>query len=346
MSDSSSGSESSDRADVASLAVAIVALLVALVALLGTTAQVFQQYLATAVGYSNCGERVMGPWARYTKLVFHPWELRFEVVFRSPEISVEPYLMEPLTVAAIERERGLLPNPGNKERHDSQGDGREAADYSASWLTLLRTVRDMELQSQTLHNHIYPPHGQSGRHPPPRSGIRVNLWRKAQTLDLMPEGVKKPYATTTLSNIVHLAAMLGVHWKQFDRMNDRYVADGNNILITGGTVPHLGIMFSFGRHEDPDFARMRVIPTAHITELSFGLVPTILRPSTYVMPRHLTDIPRDAGTLRFGSAAEIASTLDVLGCSSESTTYGLDSGEDDLFPGKLNEHRTPEPSVP
>ncbi|KAK4169948.1 hypothetical protein QBC43DRAFT_329520 [Cladorrhinum sp. PSN259] len=64
-----------NKPEMASLAVAIVALVVALVALLGTTAQVFQQYLATAAGYSNCGKRVMGPWARNTKLVFHPWEL-------------------------------------------------------------------------------------------------------------------------------------------------------------------------------------------------------------------------------------------------------------------------------
>ncbi|KAH6856334.1 hypothetical protein B0I37DRAFT_367137 [Chaetomium sp. MPI-CAGE-AT-0009] len=289
--------------EVGSLAVAIVALVVALVALLGTTAQVFQQYLATAAGYSNCGKRVMGPWARHTKLVFHPWELRFEVVFRSPDITVmaprpdsagDVNDMQSWDVEEPMRPRQLTLNDKNNEDI--------IADYSATWLALLSTVRSMLREGG-------PPSGSQSE------TVSVRVHAKLQTLDLMPEGVKKPYATTTLGSIVVLAGMLGLHWKQFDRTNDRYVADGNGLLFTGFSVPHLGIMFTFTRYDIPRFPpASRVIPTVGLLEYCFGLVPTVFRPSSASLPRYLTDVPRDLGTLRLGSPLEIASTLALLQC--------------------------------
>ncbi len=54
-----------------------VALVVSLVALLGTIAQVLQQYYASAAGFSNCGENVMGLRYTTTKRIFRPTQLRF-----------------------------------------------------------------------------------------------------------------------------------------------------------------------------------------------------------------------------------------------------------------------------
>ncbi|KAH6632086.1 hypothetical protein F5144DRAFT_240588 [Chaetomium tenue] len=289
--------------EVASLAVAIVALVVALVALVGTTAQVFQQYLATAVGYSNCGKRVMGPWARHTKLVFHPWELRFEVVFRSPDITV--VTLRPDQAGSVNsmqswdvEEPTLLRQPGLARENSRNG----IADYSATWLDLLSTVHEML-------RYGVPSPGFQGEM------VSVEVQARLQTLDLMPEGVKKPYATTTLSSIVVLAAMLGLHWKQFDRKNDRYIADGNGLMFTGFAVPHLGIMFSFTCHGTPRFSpATRVVPSIGLLEYCFGFVPTILRPVDAPRPVYLTDVPRDLGTLRLGSPSGIASTLALLQC--------------------------------
>jgi len=319
MSDDGGGT---DRAEIASLAVAVVALVVALVALFGTTAQVFQQYLATAVGYSNCGKRIMGPWARHTKLVFHPWELRFEVVFRSPEISVVSSIpgITGLFNAVDDITHWDLPESQPAEKTRDQGEKTAVADYSATWLALLSTVRDMEHQS---------------RPPPDHGRIRVKVQAKIQTLDLMPEGVKKPYATTTLSSIIHLAAMMGIHWKEFDRRGDRYIADGNGLLLTGSAVPHLGIMFTFTRHGFANFGQtVRVIPTVAITEFCFGLVPTILRRLDVGKLIYLVDAPRHLSTLRLGSTPEIARTLALLGCDKDTVTF-LSSSEH-VFPGEQN----------
>ncbi|EHA51956.1 modin [Pyricularia oryzae 70-15] len=70
------------------LYVAIVSLVIALVALLGTVLQVLQQYYASATGFSNCDERVMGKWSNSKKRVFRLKELRFEVQFETPVIFV------------------------------------------------------------------------------------------------------------------------------------------------------------------------------------------------------------------------------------------------------------------
>jgi hypothetical protein len=304
--------------EIGSLAVAIVALVVALVALLGTTAQVFQQYLATAVGYSNCGKRVMGPWARHTKLVFHPWELRFEVVFRSPEITVEP--LRPGEVENVNDMKSWDVEEPTPYRQQQLDEKNVIADYSATWLVLLSTARSMLREGGC-------PTGSHG------DMVSVKVQARLQTLDLMPEGVKKPYATTTLSSIVVLAGMLGLHWKQFDRINDRYVADGNGLLFTGFSVPHLGIMFTLTRHDIPRFPPItRVIPTAGLLQYCFGLVPTTFRPGDASQPRYLTDVPQDLGTLRLGSTLEIASTLALLQCDKQIiTTIG---STEHIFPGR------------
>jgi hypothetical protein len=341
-------SESDGGTELASLAVAIVALVVAAVALLGTTAQVLQQYLATAVGYYNCGERVLGPWARHTKLVFRPWELRFEVVFRSPEISVESSPLRLSGMIRTEMERWDLPNTREDQGMEMVRSIRTAdvyADYSASWLALLSTVRDMECSNISLTDE----HDAAELSGPQFARINVRVQAKIQTLDLMPEGVKKPYATTTLSSIIHLAAMLGLHWKEIDRRNDRYLADGNGLLITGSAVPHLGIMFTFTRHGDPDFTETtRVVPSIWILEFCFGLVPTILQPPNHSRPRYLTDVPRNNGTMRLGSPSEIASTLALLGCDRETIAY-ITSPAEHLFPGKssisLNRKTVPNHTV-
>ena len=70
--------------------VAIVALAVSLIALVGTTLQVLQQYFASAAGYSNCGEKVIGEWHKSKKRKFVWEELRFEVQFETPVIFVCP----------------------------------------------------------------------------------------------------------------------------------------------------------------------------------------------------------------------------------------------------------------
>ena len=313
MSDDGSGT---DRTDIASLAVAVIALLIALVALVGTAAQVLQQYVASAAGYARCGERVMGPWARHTKLVYHPRELRVEMIFRTPDISLLPCVpgFPSFFDADADMGRWDLPPLQPPEENRGRGQNTVIADYTATWLTLLCTVREMEHQT---------------RLPTDYQRLRVRVRAKIQTLDLM----RKPYASTTLSTVVHLAAMMGLHWKVFDRANDRYVADGNGLLLTGSAVPPHGVVFAFTRHGTPNFAQtVRVIPAVGINMYPFGLVPTIFRHPDNGEAVYLSNLPRDLSTLRFGSLDEISGTLALLGCPKDCVAF-LSSAEH-IFPGR------------
>ena len=70
--------------------VALVALIISLVALAATFMQVLQQYYASAAGYAQCNEKVMGKWALTKTLRFSWDELRFEVEFEAPVMFVSP----------------------------------------------------------------------------------------------------------------------------------------------------------------------------------------------------------------------------------------------------------------
>lgn len=338
----------SNRNEIASLAVAAVALAVALVALLGTTAQVLQQYIATAAGYSNCGKRVIGPWAKHTKLVFHPWELRFEVIFMSPAIEVRParlnianqqaVLVGGLPEIFLITKSGLLGFSNadtEKMARDCLKPTEEGLGYAASWLTLLREIQVMTpTAARTRSNDNTDVAGLE------ISGLLLTIKAVNQTLDLMPEGVKRPYAITTLGSVVLLVARLGLHWKQFDRVNDRYLADGNGLLITGSAVPHLGIMFSFTRYGFPSHVHCPAIEDDEAAKLCFGLAPTIFKSERFGPgPKYLTDIPRNLDFLRLGSRAEMTATFRLMGFEPNNQGFmaSVESTEH-LFPGQSVEH--------
>ncbi|KAH7176143.1 hypothetical protein EDB81DRAFT_897212 [Dactylonectria macrodidyma] len=53
----------------------------------------------------------------------------------------------------------------------------------------------------------------------------------------MPWNMRKPYATSTICHVVEAIAMLGIHWKVFNRSENRYRAQGNvNIWSVGNTT--------------------------------------------------------------------------------------------------------------
>ncbi|KAK4169947.1 hypothetical protein QBC43DRAFT_352186 [Cladorrhinum sp. PSN259] len=199
--------------------------------------------------------------------------------------------------------------------------------YVASWLTLLREIQRLTPTTSSRSNS-----SANSEHVGER-GVLIAIKGARQTLDLMPEGVKRPYAITTLGSIVLLAARLGLHWKQFDRANDRYLADGNGLLLTGFSVPHLGIMFSFTRYGSPSAANCPEIDSDDAVKFCFGLVSTYFRPRNLgPAPKYLSDIPRNLDVLRFGSRGEMAVTFRLMGFEiSDSFMDSIESAEH-LFP--------------
>lgn len=352
--------------------VSVVALIISVVALIGAILQLLQQYYASAIGYSSCNERVMGPWAVTRRRIFRYSELRFEVRFEAPVLFVCPpsntrgpvpkeevkFLKGTEESEADTRSLPLVRTEKDKQQAEQKEEklsrqGRlhqhvhTADNERATWAILLQALQQMEYRShewevETLKQDVA------------RSGPKVELpesvadWEshsavvavqpKLKSWDTMPDTIKKPYATTTICHIVEIAAMLGLHWREFDRSNHKYLAEGNGYLLTGHEVQDLGIGFNFQTYGTNKFEQNRIIPTDEIKLLAFGNVSTIFRPEAGKGEKvpYDNDDPKNTWVLQFGSTTELVESLTHFGCNSKTTNYFRDPQKKHahIFPGE------------
>ncbi|KAL6887243.1 hypothetical protein HDV57DRAFT_352901 [Trichoderma longibrachiatum] len=339
------------------LYVAIVALVVSVVALLATFLQVLQQYFASAQGYSQCNEKVMGGWASTKKRQFRLDELRFEVQFDVPVIFVSPpknqngpvadapiyYLdgtdksqQDTHSTATLDERKEYKEKSTKEKIHTSDNE-------KAAWYVLLCAAQRMEAESREWQKEEYrafgPPHQHGIPTEPPTLAddhtLAVAVQRKRKSWDTMPLNVTKPYATTTMCHLIEMMAAIGVYWKEFDRKRDRYWGEGNGFMILGERISDPGLMFSFQVNGQCSFKRNRVIPVDEIKELCFGHVPTIYREKE---DKRRVKAPveeqQNLSTLVMGSRREISETLTAIGCNNVTTRLCLESGTrmSHLFP--------------
>lgn len=335
------------------LVLSIVALAVSLIALLGTIAQVLQQYYASAAGYTNCGESVMGNWHKSKKRIFRPTELRFEVQFETPVIFVSfpanengPVRDAPMyyidgTETSFTDTRALTP----KEEKDWTTGMRSARVHTAdneraTWVTLLSELQAMEDQSKKWQQERYgksPPGANTKQASFKDHSLAVAVQAKTRSWDTMPSSVRKPFATTTVCHMLEIAAMMGIYWKEFDRSKDRYRAEGNGYMLTGTHVPDLGTMFTFQICGKRRFEENRVIPVDEVKEMCCGFVPTIFRKNKDMSRLDFpNEDPLDMSVLHMGSDDDIAETLVLMGCNTNTANYFRSDKKKHghLFPGK------------
>jgi hypothetical protein len=137
-----------------------------------------------------------------------------------------------------------------------------------------------------------------------------------------------------------MAAMLGLHWKEFDQSQDRYRAEGNGCVLTGATLANLGIVFTFRISGKRKFRENRLIPADEVKGLCFVVVPTIYQGFNDASSSEPLDegLFSDLSVLQLGSPQEIAQTLTLLGCNRDTTNYIYSErfNHTHLFPGRLN----------
>ncbi|KAL7941176.1 hypothetical protein V8C42DRAFT_335554 [Trichoderma barbatum] len=337
--------------------VAAVALVVSVVALLATFMQVLQQYYASAQGYSQCNEKVMGGWAKTKTRQFRLDELRFEVQFDVPVIFVSPPKNQngPVADAPIFYLDGTQKSQDDTHSTSTLDERKEYKEKSvrekihtsdnekAAWYVLLFAAQRMEFESREWqkkeYNDFGPPAGHVIPSEPPtlmdHHTLAVAVQRKRKSWDTMPISVTKPYATTTMCHLIEMMAAVGVYWKEFDRKRDRYWGEGNGFMILGERLSDPGIMFSFQVNGQCSFKQNRVIPVDEIKELCFGYVPTIYREKDD--KRRLkapSEEQQNLSTLLMGSLREFSETLTSIGCNNVTTRLCLDGGTrtSHLFP--------------
>lgn len=329
------------------LVIAVVALVISVLAFVIAILQALQQYFASATGFSSCSEEAIGKWSDFARRQMRWSEFRFEVQFEVPVIFVaspdnkkgplgadDELKDEDRKIVRLDGSESNFRYTSSMQEFDEQYKRSKqqtihtADNERATWYALLMAVCRMEKESRLWQEKMWS-QSQTTNGPPPDSkdnpsvcsvgpvrpaqnhSLLVCMQRKRRTWDSMPEGLRKPYAITTISHLVEMAAMLGIHWRQFDLNNDRYRAQGNGFVLYGSYVDNLGVTFSFQKQGPTWFERDRVIPNYDVKKLCFGIAPTIFAQD---MKNVFADEPKDLGSLQLGSLAEIARTLGVLGC--------------------------------
>ncbi|KAK1999389.1 hypothetical protein LX36DRAFT_605135 [Colletotrichum falcatum] len=340
------------------LPVAIAALVIAIAALFAAELQILQAIFASARGLPNCNKVVMGGWSKGTKIRPKFKHLRLEVRFEAPVIFLAPpkntntpqagdtWYAEG-TENSCRKNRldysKLFPDSGSKSIERVHTVDMELA----TWVYLLIAIETMEKVSKDWELEKIKVEDE-GRHNTartflpeptfadtiqekeqlPEPTLAVMIQAKERSFDTVP-AMKKPFATTTISHLVELAAILGIYWKVFDRDNNQYRAEGNGYSLTGSRIPDLGIQFVFEKTGHTAFEARRVIPTSEVKELCFGRVPTLFRkknkPDEDVEWQNPLMTSSGNGCrleiLQMGSAQDIAETLTQIGCNGSTTMY-------------------------
>jgi hypothetical protein len=343
-----SGSSGGGNDDNTELIVAVVALVISVLAFVIAILQALQQYLATATGFSSCGEAVIGKWSQFARRQMVWSEFRFEVQFEAPVIFVARpgNTRGPLGDDALAKDesRKIIRLDGSnsnfkytdtvKEYDDNYKKSTQqvvhtADNEKATWCALLMAIVRMEKESREWQGKKSGEWRKAtGPRPPLDSplplqepdahhSLLVCMQRKRRTWDSMPKDFAKPYATTTISHIVEIAAMLGIHWRQFDLNNDQYRAQGNGFVLYGSYTDGLGICFNFQKQGPTWFEKNRVVPSYNVKQLCFGMASTIF----YQNRKVYADEAKGAESLQLGSLAEIAKTLVVFGCDINTVNY-------------------------
>ncbi|KAI0109711.1 hypothetical protein GGR51DRAFT_104635 [Nemania sp. FL0031] len=212
------------------------------------------------------------------------------------------------------------------------------ANGKASWLGLLEMLQQMERDSTDWEIHQWRK----------VKGVRLeNVDMASLAVGVQPykrafrgdSRFTRPYATTTISHLVELAAVLGLYWKEFDRNEDKYRAEGNGLSFRGTRTDDIGLVFTFERMGWSNFGEKRVIPTSDVKELCFGNAPTFYRarePSEDMIWQDTSTTRRQTTlkTLRLGSQQDLSATLALIGCNQETVSRFLnpESKKSHLFP--------------
>ncbi|KAK3323120.1 hypothetical protein B0T19DRAFT_442618 [Cercophora scortea] len=310
--------------------VAIAAPVISTLALLGVVLQYVQTILARSYGLPYRDKEVLGKWAQYAR---PKWGFfRVEVEYGAPIIFL----------AANNNENGpqegirwyvdgshescvqtRVEDPAADPEFSQTGITRERVHTVkhelAAWIHLISATQKMERDSKIWENNKW---RQANMQQPPLPkvvSLAVNIQPMKRSFDKHP-ATGRPYATTATCHIIELCAVLGIYWKEFDRDNNKYRAEGNGYSVLGSRINDFGLVFTFEKPGWPQFKKNRVIPTAEVKELCFGNVPTFYRPEKEdVHWKQPVNEQVNLKTLQLGSRAEIAETLNLIRCNEYTT---------------------------
>ncbi len=309
---------------------ALTALILALCSLVVTTGQLLGQYFATADGLRRCQPSVMGPWAKRTRLRWRWSQFRFEILFTTPDIYLEPFVIrnqynhgtyEPIRL-------GLWVNSGVwiMGSHESKVSTMVTSslfpkpnDEHVCWLHFLASLHQ--------HEYLLDQHGvyqDSHGHPftGPQQRVGPALTYRERSWDFMSPDMVRPHATINVSDLAVLARRLGMIWTDFRPEDGVLRAEGNGHVLTSTVARSVGIVVQYLQSGpqlqsslspldekaavDPDAVPEELyIPVRRADALGFGIL---------LRSRQL-DVP----DFRIGTIEEVLASMDSLDPSGEAS---------------------------
>ncbi|KAK6002752.1 hypothetical protein QM012_001502 [Aureobasidium pullulans] len=256
----------------------MVALAIGVLALLATIFQTLQQYLGTADGYRRCGEGVMGPWGRKTRLRWRWREFRFEVLYCVPFVEyglpvkgedgsriIRPFCDQPELTT-------FNPNPPEKQR-----------DWNAELAGWVHLMHNLGLHDQSVRQRIAPV-------------ILRDAGRMAYIDWIRCAHVEKAYRSWD--------------FKQFEPNIGTLQAEGNHQVITSTVIRGMGVIIHYLRDPELDVDALgqkhlfNTSPLSQGDELLFG---RITHTDMFNLHRGLPHL-----VLHIGTLADVSSTLPAL----------------------------------
>ncbi|KAK4175870.1 hypothetical protein QBC36DRAFT_17467 [Triangularia setosa] len=323
--------------------VGIAAIILAAAALLVSFVVLAAHLLPDSASFDHWDGQMMGDWAKYRKTKSYSLlssfprlrrtvtEAELPVIFLAPRNNARgPVQGKPIWYIDGSRQScqdtrvTYDPDPGPSRFGDRKI--HTVHNERASWVRLLETIQGMERDSMAWEMDLWRSvEGSTVGGISRRSRnfefptLAVGVQSTTRTFD-ETSTLRRPYATTTITHLIELTATLGLYWKRFDQDEDVYRAEGNGMSIHGYRIREFGLVFTFAKTGITNFRDHRVIPTEEVKELCYGNVPTIYRLRDWedktLRNPDATRRQTELKTLQLGSRREIAATLSLIGCDS------------------------------
>lgn len=246
---------------------ALAAIIIAIIAFFVTTAQLLQQIFETAVGYRHCQASAIGEWATLTRRKWRWSEFRFETKSTTPTIRL-------VNVADCAGSRKVTLITGDPEsrrktymRAMTNLDSDESGDQ-VGWLDLLD------------HLHVHQRHYDRWRvHWPMEQITWPAITFRERSWDFMPPDIIRPFATSTVGDIIALGHGLGMVWTDLHPGDGMMRAEGGGKSIISTAVRGFGILlqFNFDRSDRDKLHALGLsdnltIPSVPADKLGFGII--------------------------------------------------------------------------
>ena len=243
--------------------ISLVALVVSLVALVLTLLQVAQQFVATAYDYRHCSRRTVGGWCRRSSRQFIWSELRFEVLFTTPIISIDfpssdsmagrdIYAVPTTSLdAQTSNEKAQAsasassmnlsssrfdPVPSSGAQfilHTPQGDQAYTSSQMPWFLDIKGTRPEAKCSWLTLLNDLAITH------------LQIDINERLLSYDFMPDGIKKPLAQMDRKSFLTLMSLFQVSWQDGQGGKGTPTGAGPYCEVTSRNLVNFGTVITY-----------------------------------------------------------------------------------------------------